>query len=49
MLWKRVAYACRYGKGVTLSEALAMDAESLGGLLEALGEIVDEENRANQV
>jgi len=46
-VWKRVAYALRYSKGATLTEVMEMPNEALSALLEALGEIVEEENRAN--
>lgn len=46
-IWKRAAYACRYGKGVSLSEALRLPHRDLSSLLEALSEIVEEENKAN--
>lgn len=47
LLWKRVAYACRYGKGVSVVEALRLDSASLSAFLQAVGEIVQEENRAS--
>jgi hypothetical protein len=46
LVWKRVAYATRYGKGCSLGEALALDTEALGGYLQALGQLVKEENEA---
>ena len=47
-VWKRVAYAVRYGKGVTLQEAMRLEHRDLSCLLEALSEIVEEENKANK-
>jgi hypothetical protein len=47
-VWKRVAYATRYGKGVTLSEVLSLDQMQLNGFLEALSDLVKEENEANK-
>lgn len=47
-MWKRVAYATRYGKGVTLGEVLRLDQWALNGYLEALNELVQEENEANK-
>ena len=47
-VWKRVAYAVRYGKGVSLTEALELSQLQLNGLLEALSELVREENEANK-
>ncbi len=47
-VWKRVAYATRYGKGCSLNEALTMDQVDLNGYLDALSEIVTEENKANR-
>lgn len=43
-LWKRVAYATRYGHA-GLEDVLHMPQEHLQGYLEALNEIVGEENR----
>lgn len=45
LLWKRVAYACRYGKGVSVVEALRLDSASLSAFLQAVGDIVQEESR----
>jgi hypothetical protein len=42
-LWKRIAYTTRYGH-IPLREALDMDAETAIFYLEALGELVREEN-----
>jgi hypothetical protein len=47
-VWKRVAYATRYGKGCGLEEALNLDGYQLNGYLEALGTLVEEENAANK-
>ena len=47
-VWKRVAYATRYGKGCSLGEALGLDGWALNGYLEALNEIVKEENEASR-
>lgn len=44
-----MAYALRYSKGATLTEVWEMPNEALSALLDALGEIVEEENRANNV
>lgn len=44
-VWRRVAYATRYGKA-GLNEALSMPQEDLAWFCQAVGEIVDEENRA---
>lgn len=46
-LWKRVAYACRYGNA-SITEASNLPMEQLGGFLNALSEIVEEENAANK-
>jgi hypothetical protein len=46
-LWKRVAYACRYGNA-SITEASHLPMEQLGGFLNALSEIVEEENAANK-
>jgi hypothetical protein len=43
-VWKRLAYATRYGH-VPLTEVLHMDSTSLADYLAALNEIVGEENR----
>lgn len=48
LVWKRVAYATRYGKGCSLVEALNLDNHALSGYLGALGELVREENEANK-
>lgn len=42
--WKRVAYATRYGKA-GLRDALSMCSLSLQDYLEAVSELVQEENR----
>lgn len=44
MVWKRVAYATRYGR-IGLAEAMGLDQHALGAFLQALSEIVGEENR----
>lgn len=46
-IWKRVAYATRYGM-ISLSEALAMDLGSMRSFNEALDEIVHEENKRSR-
>lgn len=45
-VWKRVAYACRYGN--TGLRALHMPMESLGSLNQALSKIIEEENESNK-
>lgn len=45
LIWKRVAYATRYGRA-GLHEALTLDQESLQGFLDAVGDLVEQENRA---
>jgi len=45
-VWKRVAYACRYGN--TGLEALHLPMESLGSLNQALSKIIQEENESNK-
>jgi hypothetical protein len=47
VVWKRVAYATRYGH-CGLGEALRMPQEQLQHYLDALSEIVQEENEANK-
>lgn len=44
-LWKRVAYATRYGKGCTLTEVMNLPVEHLSNYITALDQIVEEENR----
>lgn len=44
LVWKRVAYATRYGR-VGLSEALGLGQDHLQEYIEALGDIVGEENK----
>ncbi len=46
-LWKRVAYATRYGH-VGLNEALSIDNHKLQGFLDAVSELVAEENKASR-
>lgn len=46
-VWKRVAYATRYGK-IGLSEAMSLDQMHLTEFIDAVGDIVQEENRANK-
>lgn len=41
--YRRLAYACRYGKAAAF--ALAVDGDFLSRFCEAIGEIVEEENR----
>lgn len=43
-LWKRVAYATRYGR-IGLEEAMGLDQHALGAFLQALSEIVADENK----
>lgn len=45
-LWKRVAYATRYGKGCSLTEAMNLPIDGLSAYISALAEIVEEENRS---
>lgn len=45
-IWKKVAFATRYGKGVSLTEALKLSCEDLSSLCNALSEIVQEEAEA---
>ncbi len=47
LVWKRVAYATRYGKAGLL-EALELDQYALQGFLEAVSDIVQEENAASR-
>lgn len=44
LLWKRVAFATRYGRA-GLEEALSMPQGALQSFLEAVGRIVEEENK----
>lgn len=44
LVWKRVAYAGRYGRAGLL-EALRLPSDAMDSYLEALAEIVREENR----
>lgn len=44
-LWKRVAYGTRYGRS-GLGETLSLGQDHLDHYLEALGEIVSEENKS---
>lgn len=44
LVWKRVAYAGRYGRA-SLTEALSLPEHHLSNYLEALADIVREENR----
>jgi hypothetical protein len=43
LLWKRVAYATRYGR-IGLEEAMGLGQEDLQAYIEALGDIVRDEN-----
>ncbi len=43
-IWKRLAYATRYGKAGLL-DAASMCADSLQSFLEAVSDIVEEENK----
>lgn len=43
-IWRRIAYSTRYGKGVTLSEALHIGTYELLRFNMALDSIVKEEN-----
>lgn len=45
LLWRRVAYATRYGRA-TLGEALNLDPWALGAFCEAVSEIVSQENKS---
>ena len=45
LLWKRVAYATRYGRA-TLGEAMSLGQDDLQAFIEAVGEIVKEENQS---
>lgn len=42
LIWKRVAYATRYGRA-GLGDALKLDCGALQGYLDAVGELVTEE------
>lgn len=46
LLWKRVAYATRYGRA-SLGEVLGLDQSHLEQYLRAVVKIVDEENESN--
>ncbi len=46
-VWNRVAYATRYGNA-TLTEALVLDQRDLQDFIEALSEIVREENKSSR-
>ena len=43
-VWKRVAYMTRYGH-ISLEEAVSLDLPSISSYLDALSEIVSEENK----
>lgn len=46
-VWRRIAYATRYGNA-GLTEALELDQMALQDYLEAVSEIVQEENQASR-
>jgi hypothetical protein len=43
ILWRRVAYSCRYGR-IGLGEAMGLGQDHLQRFIEALGELVKDEN-----
>lgn len=45
--WKRLAYATRYGN-ISLEEAASLGLSDMGSYLNALSEIVEEENKSGQ-
>jgi hypothetical protein len=45
VLWKRVGYATRYGR-IGLDEAMSLGQDHLQEYIEALGDIVAEENKS---
>ncbi len=47
--WRNIAYATRYGKGCTLSEAIGLDAKSMNDYIEALNHCLNEEAKASKV
>jgi hypothetical protein len=47
LLWKRVAYATRYGRA-SLTEVLGLDQSHLERFLRALVDLVNEENESNR-
>jgi len=42
-IWKRIAFCTRYGR-IGLKEALDMEAREASEFLEALGELIEQEN-----
>ena len=44
--WRNIAYATRYGKGCTLTEALSLDLRGLADYVEAVGYCVEQEAKA---
>lgn len=47
-LWQRLAYATRYGRGITLTEALQIGTYELLRYNEALNQIVEQENTSTK-
>lgn len=46
--WRNIAYCVRYGKGVSLAEALSLDIKSMGDLTEALAYCIQQEAKASK-